>query len=74
VTDTPDPWGPYLAAIEGHLDTCADYLGRLRRSLAGEIAPDRHYFADKATSSTPPPAARSASSRASTVGSANAEP
>jgi hypothetical protein len=48
MTDTPDPWGPYRAAIEDHLDTCADYLGRLRRSLAGEIAPDRHYFADKA--------------------------
>jgi hypothetical protein len=48
MTDTPDPWAPYRAAIEDHLDTCADYLGRLRRSLAGEIAPDRHYFADKA--------------------------
>lgn len=48
MTDTPDPWGPYRATIEDHLDTCADYLGRLRRSLAGEIAPDRHYFADKA--------------------------
>jgi hypothetical protein len=48
VTDTPDPWGPYRATIEDHLETCADYLGRLRRSLAGEIAPDRHYFADKA--------------------------
>jgi hypothetical protein len=48
VTDTPDPWGPYRATIEDHLDTCVDYLSRLRRSLAGEIAPDRHYFADKA--------------------------
>jgi hypothetical protein len=48
VTDTPDPWGPYRATIEDQFDTCADYLGRLRRSLAGEIAPDRHYFADKA--------------------------
>jgi uncharacterized protein YukE len=48
VTDIPDPWGPYRATIEDHLDTCADYLSRLRRSLAGEIAPDRHYFADKA--------------------------
>jgi hypothetical protein len=48
MTDTPDPWGPYRATIEDHLDTCADYLGRLRRSLVGEIAPDRHYFADKA--------------------------
>ena len=48
MTDTPDPWGPYRATMEDHLGTCADYLGRLRRSLAGEIAPDRHYFADKA--------------------------
>lgn len=48
MNDTPDPWGPYRATIEDHLDTCADYLGRLRRSPAGEIAPDRHYFADKA--------------------------
>ena len=48
MTNTADPWGPYRATIEDHLDTCADYLGRLRRSLAGEIAPDRHYFADKA--------------------------
>jgi hypothetical protein len=48
VTDTHDPWGPYRATIEDHLDTCGDYLDRLRRSLAGEIAPDRHYFADKA--------------------------
>jgi uncharacterized protein YukE len=48
MSDTPGPWGPYRAAIEDQLDCCADYLGRLRRSLAGEIAPDRHYFADKA--------------------------
>jgi uncharacterized protein YukE len=48
MSDTADPWGPYRATIEDHLDACADYLGRLRRSLAGEIAPDRHYFADKA--------------------------
>jgi hypothetical protein len=48
MSDTPGPWGPYRATIEDHLDSCADYLGRLRRSLAGEIAPDRHYFADKA--------------------------
>lgn len=46
--DTRDPWGPYRTTIEDHLDTCTDYLNRLRRSLAGEIAPDRHYFADKA--------------------------
>ena len=43
-----DPWHPYRSSVEDHLGTCTDYLGRLRRSLAGEIAPDRHYFADKA--------------------------
>jgi hypothetical protein len=48
MSDTTGPWGPYRATIEDHVDTCTDYLGRLRRSLAGEIAPDRHYFADKA--------------------------
>jgi hypothetical protein len=37
VTDTSDPWGPYRTTIEGHLDTGADYLSRLRRSLAGEM-------------------------------------
>lgn len=46
--DPTDPWHPYRSTVEDHLGTCADYLGRLRRSLAGEIAPDRHYFADKA--------------------------
>jgi hypothetical protein len=40
--------GPYRAPIEDHLDTCADYMGRLRRSLTGGIAPNRDYFADKA--------------------------
>lgn len=30
------------------LDSCADYLSRCRRSLAGEIADDRFYFTDKA--------------------------
>jgi hypothetical protein len=48
VTDTPDPWGPYRATIEDQIETRADYLSRLRRSLAGEIASDRHYFSDKA--------------------------
>jgi len=43
-----DPWHPYRSTVEDHLGTCTDYLGRLRRSLAGEIPPDRHYFADKA--------------------------
>jgi hypothetical protein len=43
-----DCWGPYRCAVEERLDTCDDYLRRLRRSLAGEIAPDRFYFGDKA--------------------------
>lgn len=43
-----DCWGPYRSSVEERLAACEDYLGRLRRSLAGEIAPDRHYFADKA--------------------------
>jgi hypothetical protein len=43
-----DPWHPYRSTVEEHLSTCTDYLGRLRRSLADEIAPDSHYFADKA--------------------------
>ena len=46
-TRPDDPWGPYRSTIEDDLATCADYLGRLQRSLAGEIAPDRHYFHDK---------------------------
>ena len=41
-------WGPYRSTIGDALASCEDYLGRLRRSLAGEIAPDRLYFADKA--------------------------
>lgn len=46
---TPDePWGPYRSAVEDRLEACADYVGRLRRSLAGEIAPDRRYFDEKA--------------------------
>lgn len=32
MTDSPDSWGRYRATIEDHLDTCADYLGRLRSS------------------------------------------
>jgi hypothetical protein len=45
----PDPWGTYRNVIEERLASCADYLSRLQRSLSGEIAPDRHYFNDKAT-------------------------
>ena len=44
----PDPWAPYRDHIEGRLASCADSLSRLSRSLAGEIAPDRHYFGEKA--------------------------
>ena len=45
---TTGPWGPYHDHIGEGLAHCADYLGRLQRSLAGEIAPDRHYFTTKA--------------------------
>ncbi len=43
-----DPWGPHRAAVTDRLETCADYLGRMQRSLTGEAAPDRHYFATRA--------------------------
>ncbi len=45
---TTGPWGPFHDHIGEGLAHCADYLGRLQRSLAGEIAPDRHYFTTKA--------------------------
>lgn len=44
----PDPWGPYRDSIVSLVASCRDYLGRIERSLAGEIAPDRHYVGDKA--------------------------
>ena len=47
-TNTTGPWGPWHGHIGEGLAHCADYLGRLQRSLAGEIAPDRHYFGAKA--------------------------
>ena len=47
-TTTTGPWGPWHDHIGEGLAHCADYLGRLQRSLAGEIAPDRHYFGAKA--------------------------
>ncbi len=47
-TTTTGPWGPHHDHVEEGLAHCADYLGRLQRSLAGEIAPDRHYFTTKA--------------------------
>ncbi len=43
-----DPWGPHRAAVTDRLGTCADFLGRLQRSLTGEAAPDRHYFSTRA--------------------------
>ena len=43
-----DPLVPYRSSVQERLASCEDYLGRHRRSLAGEIAPDRHYFAEKA--------------------------
>ena len=46
--DRDDPWGVYRPGIESYLTVCADYLARLERSVAGEIAPDRPYFHDKA--------------------------
>lgn len=47
-TTTTGPWGPWHDHIDEGLAHCADYLGRLQRSLAGDIAPDRHYFMTKA--------------------------
>jgi hypothetical protein len=43
-----DDWGPYRARIEEQVASCADYLGPIRRSLAGAIAGDRTYVAEKA--------------------------
>ena len=45
---TEDPWGPYRQAVADRLASCADYLGRLQRSLDGEAAPDRHHFTTRA--------------------------
>ena len=42
------PWGAWHESIADGLASAADYLSRCQRSLAGEIAPDRFYFADKA--------------------------
>ena len=36
---TTGPWGPWQDHIGEGLAHCADYLGRLQRCLAGEIAP-----------------------------------
>jgi len=48
VIATTDCWGPYRSGVEECVAACEDLLGRLRRSLAGEIAGDRLYFCDKA--------------------------
>ena len=40
--------GPHRSAIAEGLASCADYVGRLQRSLASEAAPDRHYFSMRA--------------------------
>jgi hypothetical protein len=72
MSDTPSPWGPYRATIEDHLDSCADYLGRLRRSLAGEIARTATTSLTRPTSYTTPPAGCCASCKTSTTGSASA--
>jgi hypothetical protein len=47
-TSERNHWGAYRCTVSDRLAACEDYLGRLRRSLAGDIAPDRHYFAEKA--------------------------
>ena len=43
-----NPWGPHREAVVDGVVSCADYLGRLERSLVGEAATDRHYFAMRA--------------------------
>jgi hypothetical protein len=43
-----DAWGPWLPMMVDRLATCADYLGRLSRSLASQTAPDRLHFTSKA--------------------------
>ena len=40
-------WGNYQSRVEDALASCVVYVGRLQRSLRGEIAPDRHYFLSK---------------------------
>lgn len=46
--ETEDPWGQYHSAVVERVRSCADYLGRLERSLSGEAAPDRYYFSVRA--------------------------
>lgn len=42
-------WREYQPYIANALECCADYVGRLLRSIEVEIAPDRHYFVEKAS-------------------------
>jgi hypothetical protein len=42
----PDPWAPSRPRIEGLVASCADYLGRITRSLKRDT--DAHYVTDKA--------------------------
>ncbi len=48
--EVEDPWGQYRSTVTDCVANCADYLGRLERSLGGEAAPDRAYFAARAVS------------------------
>lgn len=41
-------WGPHRGHIVDAAARCADYYGRVRRSLSGEIPSDPHYVAEKA--------------------------
>ncbi|MDQ3766902.1 MAG: hypothetical protein M3346_06105 [Actinomycetota bacterium] len=42
-------WGEYQTYLGDALESCVDYVGRLQGSIRGEIAPDRHYFVEKAS-------------------------
>jgi len=69
-----DTWGPYRAAIEDHLASCADYLDRLQRSLAGEIVPTATTSVPRPTSSSWSPGAWCDAPRTSKDGSTPATP
>ncbi len=42
-------WAEYQPYIGDALESCVDYVGRLQRSIEGEITSDRHYFVEKAS-------------------------
>jgi hypothetical protein len=42
-------WREYQPYIGDALESCVDHVGRLQRSIEGEIAPDRYYFVEKAS-------------------------